>query len=242
MNANRTNNANRANNGPIGEWTIVSPPGKGRGGVRSALVPIYPSRPIDAATRTDVIRFFHRGPVNGNRRIIRTLDVMLLRPARVFNQNGGNRWETKIMKFDTRVTGNQTPQYQLLSNEQRREVVDFLYPNLLTTDTNANILVGVRGTKMICIPESCSFHDMPYARYPHHHMPRPRMAVAGQTASEVVELFRLIARPPKCFKISILTDNEIAEPGLRMRRTTKIPAKMMNEMFPGASFARARGV
>ena len=236
--ANNANRANRANNAPIGEWTIVSPPGQGRGDVRTARVPIYPSRPLDHATRTDIIRFFRRGNANENRRVIRNLDVMLLRPARVFNQNGANQWEMKIMKFDTRETGNRTPQYQLLSNAQRREAIDFLYPNLQTTDRNANILVGVRGTKMLCLPEYCSFHDMPYARYPIHHMPRARMTTVGRTAQEVVEIFRLINRPPKSFRLSLLTDNEIANPELRMRRTTKIPAKVKLRMFPRIEFAR----
>lgn len=235
---NRANRANRANNEPIGEWTIVRPPGQGRGDARRVQVPIYPSRRLDGATRTDIIRFFHRGNANENRRVIRNLDVMLLRPARMFNQNGANRWEMKIMQFDTRVTGNRTPQYQLLSNAQRREVVDFLYPNLLTTDRNANILTGVRGAKILCLPECCSFHDMPYAMYPNHHTPRPRMTTLGRTAQEVVEIFRLVNRPPKSFRLALLTDNEIADPNLRMRRTTKIPAKMKLEMFPGATFAR----
>jgi hypothetical protein len=236
-NRNRANRANRANNAHIGEWTIVSPPGKGRGGVRNATVPIYPSRPLDAAIRTDVVRFLRRGTANENRRVIRNLDVMLLKPARAFNQNGANQWSTKIMTFDVRATGNRTVQYQLLNNDQRREVVEFFYPNLLTTDTNATILVGVRGTKMICLPEFCSFHHMPYARYPHHHMPRARMSTVGKTSQEVVDLFRLITRPPKSFKISILTDREIADPKLRMRCTAKIPAKMKSELFPGISFA-----
>ena len=235
--SNRSNRTNRANNAPIGEWTIVSPPGKGKGGVRNASVPIYPSRPLDGATRTDVIRFLRRGATNETRRVIRTLDVLLLRPNRVFNQNGGNRWETKIMTFDTRVTGNRTPQYQLLNNEQRREVVDFLYPKLQTSDVNANILIGVHGTKLICLPECCSFHLMPYVIYPVQHMTLPRATTIGKTAQEIVDLFGLINRPPKSFKISLLTDREIADPRLRMRCTAKIPAKMKAEMFPGAAFA-----
>lgn len=242
MNANRANRANRTNRANNAQndarWTIVSPPGRGRGPVRDMQVPIYPSRQLDAATRSDIIRFFNRGAGNGNRRVIQSLDVMLLRPARVFNQTGANRWEIKTMRFDTRTTGNRTPQYQLLSNEQRKEVVNFLYPNLLTTDRNANILAAARGAKLICLPECCSFHLMPYSRYPDHHMPTVHPSRFGRTAQEVVEIFRLVARPPKSFILPILTDNEIANPDRRMRCTTKIPAKMKLEMFPRIDFAR----